>query len=92
MDNEKIARMDENIKQVHKKLDLYDKKIEKLEETYTIMMNLSYRMENVENAVKSIDNKLDQTNEKKGKKWDKLIDYLFYALLGFILIKLGLKG
>lgn len=31
----------------------------------------------------------------KGKKWDKLIDYLFYAILGvllsYIAYKLGLK-
>lgn len=28
---------------------------------------------------------------RSGMKWDKLIDYLFYAILAFALFKLGLK-
>lgn len=37
--------------------------------------------------------KANQTaqTEKKGMKWDKLIDYLFYAILAYCLFKLGLK-
>ncbi len=88
---EKIARIDESTKQAHKRIDTHDKKIEKLEQTYSIMQNLNYRMENVENAVKSIDNKLDNQQEKKGMKWDKFIDYIFYAILAYALLKLGLK-
>ena len=50
-------------------------------------------------AVSKIDKKLDDKIEgdigSKGKKWDKLIDYLFYAILGvllsYIAYKLGLK-
>ena len=61
---------------------------------------------NVEKGLDSINNKLDKHEDEiqqekikdekeKGKKWDKLVDYLFYAvlafLLGFIAMKLGLK-
>ncbi len=92
MEGEKLARIDESIKQITKTLDSHDKKLEQLEKTYGVMMNLNYRMANVENAIKSIDNKLDQNSVKKGKKWDKLIDYIFYALVSFVLLKLGLKG
>lgn len=92
MENEKVVRMEENIKQTNKRLEVCDKKIEKLEETYSIMSNLNYRMENVEKAVESIDHKLDQHKDNKGKKWDKLIEYIFYTVLAYILLKLGIKG
>lgn len=56
-------------------------------------------MGKVETAVDNIDKKLDakvqEDSKIKGKKWDKLIDYLFYAilalLLGYIAMNLGLK-
>ena len=52
-------------------------------------------MEKVESAVEKIDSKLDEQQGEKGKKWDKLVDYIFYTilglLLGYIAIQLGLK-
>ena len=50
-------------------------------------------MGKVENAVDKINIKLDANTQEKGRKWDKLIDYLFYALiavmLGLLYTKLG---
>lgn len=83
-----------------------DTKIEQLEKTYSIMEKMDYRMGNVEKNISGINEKLDKhdkaiveestkTDKEKGKKWDKLIDYLFYFIiataLGFMCIKLGLK-
>lgn len=48
-------------------------------------------MGQMEESVNQINNKLDNQQEKKGMKWDRLIDYLFYAILAYALIKLGLK-
>ena len=52
-------------------------------------------MGKVETAIDNIDKKLDEKQEEKGRKWDKFIDYIFYAvlgvLLGYIAIELGLK-
>ena len=56
-------------------------------------------MEKVETAVDNIDKKLDakvqEENQTKGKKWDKLIDYIFYfvlaTLLAYISHQLGFK-
>ena len=56
-------------------------------------------MGKVEQAVENIDKKLDakvqEESNKKGAKWDKLVDYIFYfilaTILGFIAVKLGLK-
>ena len=42
-----------------------------------------------------LDSKINQDSENKGKKWDKLLDYLFYSVIAILLAllysKLGLK-
>ena len=48
-------------------------------------------MGNVEDNVTEIKEEIKKGQEQKGMKWDKLIDYLFYAILAFALFKLGLK-
>ena len=52
---------------------------------------MDYRMGNVENNVSEIREDMLKSKEQKGMKWDKLIDYLFYAILAYALFKLGLK-
>lgn len=88
---EKIVETEQRSKSNTKRLDEHDEKIEKLEKTYSIMEKMDYRMGKVENAVERIDSKISNNEKTKGMKWDKLIDYLFYAILAFALIKLGLK-
>ncbi len=92
---ERLVAVEEARKSNTKRLDEHDEQIKELQNTYKIMEKMDYRMGNVEENVEKINSKLDETNQEKGKKWDKLIDYIFYAilgiLLGFIAIKLGLK-
>lgn len=88
---EKMIEVEQRSKSNTKRLDEHDEKIEQLEKTYSIMEKMDYRMGKVENAVERIDNKISNNEKTKGMKWDKLIDYLFYAILAFALFKLGLK-
>lgn len=88
---EKIADIDSRSKSNTHRLDEQEVKITNLEKTYSIMEKMDYRMGKVENAVERIDTKLENANKSKGLKWDKLIDYLFYAVVAYVLIKLGLK-
>lgn len=96
---EKIAHLEEREKSNTKRIDEHDTRLDKLEKTYSIMEKMDYRMEKVESAVEKIDQKLDtkvsEDDKEKGKKWDKLVDYIFYAilgvLLGYIAVQLGLK-
>lgn len=92
---ERLVKVEQSDKSAHKRLDEHDMEIKELKETNTILKNMDYRMGNVENAVEKINIKLDNSSQEKGKKWDKLIDYLFYfilaTMLGFIAIKLGIK-
>lgn len=92
MDKELI---EEKFKNHEEKIKDHDKRINKLEDTYATLTNINYRMNNMEESIKSIDEVLLSYTKNKGKKWDRLIDYLFYAVLGvllaYIAVKLGLK-
>ena len=88
---EKITETDQRSKSNTKRLDEHDEQIKELKNTYTIMEKMDYRMGNVENNVSEIKEDMLKSKEQKGMKWDKLIDYLFYAILAYALFKLGLK-
>lgn len=102
MDRERLVQVEDRAKSNTKRLDEHDSEIEELKKTYAIMEKMNYRMENVEKSVISINDKLDKhdeeiskTDKEKGKKWDKLVDYIFYSVVAIILLlvytKLGLK-
>lgn len=90
-DIERLTEIEQRSKSNTKRLDDHDERIEKLEKNTAILEKMDYRMGNVEKTVDKINNKLDSKSEEKGLKWDKLIDYLFYAILAYALFKLGLK-
>ena len=85
---EKFKNHDEKIKD-------HERRIDKLEDTYATLSNISFRMDKMEKSIENIDKVLLSQVNDKGKKWEKLIDYLFYAVLGILLayiaVKLGLK-
>lgn len=98
--------IEERFKNTDKQLENHEKRLAKVEETYAIMKQMDLRVGNIEKSVETINNKLDSKvetinnkldskTEEKGKKWDKLIDYIFYfviaLLLGLLVKKLGLK-
>ena len=96
---EKIAHLEEQNKSNTKRIDEHDERIEKLEDTYSTLQKMDYRIGKLETTIEKMDNKLDskinQDSENKGKKWDKLLDYLFYSVIAILLTllysKLGLK-
>ena len=87
--------IEERFKNIDKQVENHEKRLAKVEETYAIMKQMDLRVGNIEKSVETINNKLDSKTEEKGKKWDKLIDYIFYfviaLLLGLLVKKLGLK-
>lgn len=103
---EKIIQNEQNLKATDKRLNEAESRIDDLEKTYAIMEKMDYRMGRVEDSVDKISQKLDnnykelistktQTTTEKSKKWDKFIDYVFYAILaailGLVFIKIGLN-
>ena len=85
----------ERFSTVDKEIEQHEKRLNNLEKTYQVMEKMEYRMEQMEKSITAINGKLDSQTAEKGKKWDKLIDYLFYfiiaALLGYIIHQMGIK-
>lgn len=75
----------ERFNSLDKSIEVHEKRINNLEKTYQVMEKMEYRMDQIEKAVAGIDTKLDEAANDKGKKWDKLIDYLFYFVIAAIL-------
>ena len=88
---ERLVSAEDRGKSNTKRIDEHDERIESLEKTYSIMEKMDYRIGNMENSVDEIKTEIKNNKEQKGMKWDKLIDYLFYAILAYALFKLGLK-
>lgn len=80
---------------IKEKFENHEERITDLERNTKILETMNYRLGQMEASVKSINSKLDGTLNEKGKKWDKLVDYLFYAILGILLTyiayQLGIK-
>lgn len=85
----------ERFNSIDKTIEIHEKRISNLEKTYQVMEKMEYRMNLMEKTMASMDEKLDAQTSEKGKKWDKLIDYVFYfviaALLGYIIHQMGIK-
>jgi tetrahydromethanopterin S-methyltransferase subunit G len=75
----------ERFNSLDKSIEVHEKRINNLEKTYQVMEKMEYRMDQIEKAVAGIDAKLDEAANDKGRKWDKLIDYLFYFVIAAIL-------
>ena len=94
-DIEKLTEVAERSKSNTKRLDEHERRLDELEKTYSVMQKMDYKISCLDKTVNEISTKLDKRLEDKGKKWDKLIDYLFYfvlaLLLGYIAMNLGLK-
>lgn len=86
-----ITEIEQRSKSNSKRLDDVERSVDELKKTYSIMEKMDLRVSNIETSVKTINTKIDAQTEKKGMKWDKLIDYIFYAVLAYCLYKLGLK-
>lgn len=86
-----ITEIDQRSKSNTKRIDDVEKDVDELKKTYSIMEKMDLRVGNIETSVETINSKLDSQTEKKGLKWDKLIDYIFYTILAYCLYKLGIK-
>lgn len=80
---------------IKEKFDNHEERITSLEHSTKVLETMNYRIGQMETTIKSINTKLDNKENEKGKKWDKLIDYLFYfivaLILSYVAYKLGIK-
>lgn len=81
---------------IKEKFDNHEDRISKLEDVTSTLQTMDYRLGSVERTTSSINNKLDEAlskpNEEKSRKWDKLIEYIFYFVVGTILTYIAVKS
>ena len=83
--------IEEKFKVQEEKIVNHEDRITNLEKTYIIMAKMETTLKNVQNDISDMKVKISKNTEDKAFKWDKLIDYLFYAILAYCLYKLGIK-
>lgn len=80
---------------IKEKLENHEKRIENLENNTSDLKTLIYRIEVLEKKIVTMNNNLDlalkKDDEDKSKKWDKLVEYIFYAILGILLSYIAFK-
>ena len=91
--NEEVIK--ERLNGVDKELEKHEKRLSSLEKTYSIMERMEFQIKEMDANIAKLSEKIDNQSNEKGRKWDKLIDYLFYfiiaALLGYVIHQMGLK-
>lgn len=83
--------IEEKFKVQDKTINNHEERIKNLEKIYVIMAKMETSINSIKEDVVNIKAKQNEENNKKGMKWDKLIDYIFYAILAYCLYKLGIK-
>lgn len=83
--------IEEKFKVQDDKIVNHEERITNLEKTYVIMAKMETTLKNVQTDISDMKDKMSKSTEDKAFKWDKLIDYLFYAILAYCLYKLGIK-
>lgn len=84
---------------IKERLNNHEKRIETLESSTSDFKTVVYRLDILEKTIATMNAKLDlalsKEEESKSKKWDKFIEYIFYAVVGilitYIAYKLGFK-
>lgn len=87
---------------IKEKLNNHEKRIESLENSTSDIKTIIYRLDNVDKRIDTMNNKVDnignkidsalkKDDENKSKKWDKLVEYIFYGILGILLTYIAYK-
>lgn len=83
--------IEEKFKVQDKAINDHEERIKNLEKIYVVLAEVKTTVNNIQNDVIGIKKKQNEETQQKGMKWDKLIDYIFYAILAYCLYKLGIK-
>lgn len=80
---------------LREKLENHEKRIETLENSTSDFKTVVYRLDILEKSIATMNAKLDlalkKDDEDKSKKWDKLVEYIFYAILGILIAYIAYK-
>lgn len=94
-DIERMKEIEQRGKSNTKRLDEHDKKIEELSDVYIALTKVNDKVDNIDTDVSEIKKDIKDIKDKPSKKIDQITGYILSAtiggLIGYILLKLGLK-
>lgn len=92
---ERLVEVEQRSKSNTKRIDEHDEKIEKLENVYVALTKTNDKVDKIESDVSEMKTDLKEIKDKPSKKLDLIWGYMVAAiiggLIGFVLVKLGLK-
>lgn len=102
MDNERLVRVEESVKQAHKRLDTLshslentDNKIENIYELTISVKEIATEMKAMREDVAKIDNRVHTIEEKPTKRYDSIISTIIgcivTGIVTYFLVKMGVK-
>ena len=93
MDNERLVRVEESVKQAHKRLDTIEGKITNIYELATSVREIAIEMKEMRKDMANIDSRVKNIEDKPAKRQDaiigQIISLIVAAIVGFIFAKLG---
>lgn len=91
-----IIENSQSTKSAHRRLDRIEVEVKEIKELTIAVKEIAMETKATREDVNDMNSRLKAVEDKPAKKWDKLIDYVFYfalaIILGYIALKLGFKG
>ena len=95
VDIELLKEIEQRSKSNTKRLDEHDKKLNELSDVYIALTKVNDKVDNIDTDVTEIKADIKDIKSKPSKRLDQIIGYILSALIGgligYILLKLGLK-
>lgn len=94
-DIELIKEIEQRSKSNTKRLDEHDKRLDELSDVYVALTKVNDKVDAIDGDVKDIKSDMKEMKNRPSKRLDSVVDYILSALIGgiigYILIKLGMK-
>lgn len=94
MDNEKLIRLEEEMKQVNSRLNKLENKIENIYDLTSSVKQIATEMKAMREDVNKIDDRVKTIEDKPAKRWDsvvgQIVSIVVAGIMGFLISKIGL--
>lgn len=85
----KLIEVEQRAKSNSHRLDEAEKRMNDMHRLTTAMEVIATKQEAVSESVDRLENKVDALEAKPAKRWDGMIDKIFYTLVGAVVAALG---
>ena len=89
---ERLVEVEQRSKSNTHRLDAVEKNQEALNSIATSVAVMAEQQKNISDKVDTIDAKVDTLESKPGKRWERLVDKLLFAVAGAVLAWLAAGG